>query len=102
MYKFDNYVFFTICEYTLNLPKSSFYSGYCSFCNAMKNTIILENFSKKDTEFIFAVSGHLMLLYGFNITEAMHYIGRYFNEEKYLTFERPTREIKEFFSSGFN
>ena len=102
MFKFDNYVFFSICEYSLQLYEGSHYSRYRLFCHAIKNIIHLGNYDKKDTERIFAICGHLMLLYGFGIEEAMRYVGRYFNEEQYIQFEIPTRNIKESFPSGFN
>jgi len=102
MLKFDNYVFFTICEYTLDMFKRTHYSRYRSFCYDFKANIELGDFSKVERERLFSICGHLMLVYGFDIEEAMMYIGRYFKEEKFITFELPIRSVKEYFSSAFN
>jgi hypothetical protein len=102
MVKFDNYVFFALCEYSLGLYKGTHYSRYRSFCQDFKATIQLNNFSSVEKERLFAMCGHLILLFGFDIEESMRYVGRYFLENKYLSFELPTRNIKEYYSTSFN
>ena len=102
MFKFDNYVFFTICEYSLTIFKGTHYSRYRSFCYDFKANIALGTFSKVEKERLFAICGHLMLIYGFDIDEALSYVGRYFNEEKFIDYEMPIRKVKEYYSTAFN
>ena len=102
MLKFDNYVFYAFCDYSYILYRDTHYRRYRSFCCGFRSTIQLDNFSNVDWERLFAMCGYLMLLFGFNVEESMGYIKRYFLEDKFIIFELPTRNIREYFPTSFN
>jgi hypothetical protein len=102
MLKFDNYVFFTLCEHSLRLFEKSHFSTYRAFCHAMGNTIKLGNFNKNDTNILASLLNDLKLIFGFKDVEAYFYIKRFFSEEKFIIYDEPVRLLREFYNFSIN
>jgi hypothetical protein len=102
MLKFDNYVFFTLCEHSLRLFEKSNFSTYIAFCNGMGNTIKLGNFNKTDTNILASLLNDLILIFSFTDVEAYFYIKRFFSEEKFIIYDKPVRLLKEYYNFSFN
>lgn len=98
MNRFDNYVFYAICEKTYEHFSVTKFSNYILYCNYMKNTFLLENFSRKEMFALSVISKHLNHVYGLNIEEGMEYIIVFFLEDKFLRFEEAVRLMKKHFA----
>jgi len=102
MTKFDNYIYYSICEKTLELKSKTFYMSYSTFCQGLKSSFLLGVLDKRETSIVSELYEYLRLLYGLNGSIINEYIIRYFIEEKWETFEEPVRLINEYYSNSFN
>lgn len=97
MRKFDNYVYYTICELSLIYFEKSGFSTYANFCKLLSISIKDENLSTKETKFISKLIADLMFVYDLSGKEAGDYICNFFFKEKYLVFEKPVRNMKSLY-----
>jgi len=102
MNNLDNYIYYTICEKSYELFEKTKYMNYPSFCNGFKTAMILNDFSKKECSLLFELNIYLNIIYGFDKETSAEYIGKYFIEDKYVTFEEPMRLTKFYFKNSFN
>lgn len=99
--KFDNYVYMSICEITLELFKKTNYITYKAYCNSIKDGL------NKNIEFssygdIVAICKRIDEIYSLDWELSGLYISNYFCDEKYLGFEKPVKLIQECFPVSFN
>jgi hypothetical protein len=102
MDKLDNYIYYSICEKSYELFEDSNFMSYRMFCNSMKNSIILKDIGKSESNIIGEISRNLQLIYHLDYEESMEYIGEYFLNDKFVIFEEPVRLVKDFFKNSFN
>lgn len=88
---YDNYIYYTICETTLMLSKSTNYSSHFTFCHNFNNSLMLNNLDKKERKQLDAIVNELVLIYNLSIEKAAEYIYDYFSLQKYKIFEFSVR-----------
>ncbi len=91
MNRFDNYVYYAICEKTYEHFETTKFSNYILYCNDMKNTFLLEKFTRKEMFVFSIISKNLYHIYGLDVEEAMEYIIIFFLDDKFLKFEEAVR-----------
>lgn len=101
MNRFDNYIFYSICDKSYELYKKGHFRNYHSFCNTLKSSIILESFSSGEKALLFEINLYLKKLYGFDDDTIAYYTLRYFLGDKYRIFEETIRLTKECFGKLF-
>lgn len=101
MVKFDNYIYYTICEKTLELKNRTIYRSHSTFCQRFKASMEMESFDGREMAMIDEIIGYLKLLYGLDSRTASDYIVTFFMDEKWLIFEESVRLMKEFFPTSF-
>ena len=74
MVKFDNYVFLTICESSLDRFKFSQYSTYYGYCRTLNLSLKSGNLDKKEIDDIIKITNDLILIYGFDDKTCGKYI----------------------------
>lgn len=97
MKKFDNYIYFTICEITLKYFSTTYYSTYYNFCNVFKFSIQQNKLSLIEKHFLVDLSEDLELIYAIKEDKAGEYISNYFMNDMYVKFEKPVRYMKQAF-----
>lgn len=102
MTKFDNYIYYTICEVSLSLFSKSGYSTYANWCNALGTSIIRNQLSSKETNILIKIVDRVDLFYSLDAQTTGKYVADFFNEKKYLEFERPVRLMMETFKNSIN
>jgi hypothetical protein len=104
MVKFDNYVFMTICESSLDLFKKSHFSTYVNYCNTLNLSLKSGNLDKKEMAAIIQIGNDLVLIYGFDDETCGKYIADYFDMdiEKVINFYKVVLIIREHFALSFN
>lgn len=100
--KFDNYIFYSICELALSLFKTTKFSTFRGYCISMKNSIVIANPSYSQCNHIAAMVTRLEVLYALPDNECGDYIVRFFCDEKYLTFEQAVFMMDEFYKNSLN
>ena len=104
MVKFDNYVFMTICESSLDLFKKSYFSTYVNYCNTLNLSLKTGILGKKETAAIIQIGNDLILIYGFDDETCGKYIAEYFDMgiDKIINFYKVVLLTKEHFALSFN
>lgn len=100
--KFDNNVYFTICEISLGLFGGTNYATYGGYCNGMKTAILTNGFSKKQKKDLISILDRMELLYSLDYTANSEYITDFFCEDMYLKFEKSVRLTIEVFGKALN
>lgn len=88
MGKLKNFVYLNICEVSLELFNSSFYSTYLNYCNGMRLNIFNNNLTKKNRYDLMIISKYLESIYGFNEIEIGELIVSYFESDRFNEFQR--------------
>ena len=102
MNKFDNYIYYTICEKTLELAKRTRYRTHSTFCQGFKNSMLMESFDRREMAILYEIHDHLRVMYGLDGPTTNDYIVVFFIDEKWLIFEESVRLMKEYFPNSFN
>jgi hypothetical protein len=88
MNKLKNFVYLSICEVSLDLFNSSFYSTYLSYCTGMRLNIFNNNLTKKNRYDLMMISKYLESIYGFNEIEIGELIVSYFESDRFNEFQK--------------
>jgi hypothetical protein len=88
MSKLKNFVYLNICEVSLVLFNTSFYSTYLAYCNGMRLSINNNNLTKKNRYDLMIISKYLETIYGFNEIEIGEFIVSYFESDRFSEFQR--------------
>lgn len=102
MTKFDNYIYYTICEASIPLFNKSAFSTYSSWCRTLHNSMKRYQMSQREINIIIAISDRVELIYSLGNEKTSAYVADYFALEKYLEFEKPVRLILETFKNSIN
>ena len=97
MSKFDNFVFMTICELTLETYKETQFSTHSNYCRNMALNIKDNTLAGKQINHMSLIYNILFDIFSMDSKEASDYIVRYFYEEKFLQFEMVVRTTNEYF-----
>jgi hypothetical protein len=88
MSKLKNFVYLNICEVSLELFNTSFYSTYLAYCNGMCLSINNNNLTKKNRYDLMIISKYLESIYCFNEIEIGEFIVSYFESDRFNEFHR--------------
>ncbi len=102
MTKFDNYVFMSICEISLDLFDKSNFSTYLNYCKTLNLSLKSGILDKKETYDIINISNKLILIYGFDEKTCAEYIAKYFDCDRFLEFQKCVLITKKFFGNSLN
>ena len=102
MTKFDNYVYLTICEVSLELFQKSRFSTYLNYCRTINLSLKSGLLDLTEKSHIVKISENLSLIYGFDDMTAGKYIADYFDSDRYLDFQKCVLLTKEFFPNALN
>lgn len=102
---YDNYVYMAICETTLFMYKQSNFSTHSGYCRTFKSSLNdmkgdISNLSLGNYIKIIEIISVLETVFSMDSKTMGEYIMDYFNEEKYLIFEKPVSAIKVFFPNS--
>lgn len=102
---YDNYVYMTICEVTLHMYKQSNFSTHLGFCRVFKSSLVdykrdVSKLNYGEYIKIYEIIKVLEIVFSMDTETMGGYIMDYFNEEKYLIFEKPVLAMKVFFPNS--
>ena len=103
--KFDNYVYMSICEITLDLYVDFEYYSYNFFCSWIKEIILKINFTKltsKEWKVISTLTKKISDVYSLDEKTVGEYVTKFFFERKYLELEKSVYFTKKAFKNSFN
>lgn len=86
MDKLKNYIYLSICEIAHKRFEASNFTTFNGYCNSMKSSLSLRDFSKKELDDIIIISDYIKLIYGLRDLEIGEQIDGFFNYENYLDF----------------
>ena len=102
MKKYDNYIYLTICELTINMVKGTNYSTYNAYCRGIANSIkddVLSGYELRQMNYL---NKMLTLYYGLSLNDTKKYIDAYFLEELWVNYELSARLTLDCFPLSFN
>ncbi len=102
MNSLDNYIYYSICEKSIEFAEKSHYMTYRTYCISIRNSMKQQDLSRSEDEMIYGVSDEIRLIYGIGPLESIEYIFNYFLEEKYVDYEEPVKLIRNCFNNSFN
>jgi hypothetical protein len=88
MSKLKNFIYLNICEVSLELFNTRFYSTYLAYCNGMRLSINNNNLTKKNRYDLMIISKYLETIYSFNEIEIGEFIVSYFESDRFNEFQR--------------
>ena len=101
MTKFDNYIYYSICEGALDYFKSTNGNDFRIFCDIIKNALLNDNYlSKKDKAAIVFISKYIERIYQLNQTEIAFYVTNFFLERKYLELHEIILVLSDYFKNS--
>ncbi len=102
MTKFDNYIYLTICETTLELFSKTNFSTYFNYCNNMNLSLKSGVLDKREESDIRKIMDDLNLIYYFDNKTCAKYISEYFDSNRYIDFQKCVLATKKCFSNSFD
>lgn len=81
-----SYIYLSICESSFKRFEKSNFSTYMGYCNSMKTSLKLREFSGKEMEDLICVGEYLKLIYNLSDSEIGENIDGFFNSNKALDF----------------
>lgn len=94
--KFDNTIFYSICEFTINNFPSHF-TSYRLACESIKNSIERDILENKDMFYFSTIIDNIDKIFGLSKEESAAYVLDYFLLNKCSEFEDSVKKIKENF-----
>lgn len=101
MNQFNNHIYYHICEKSYEIFEKSGCATYRNYCTILKNSIKLEDISRKQARIIIDIHNYLQIIYGISVENTWEYILNYFLEDKCLQFEEAVRTTKIYFKNSF-
>lgn len=102
MKKFDNFIYYTICEMCLDLIKETNFSTFDGYCRGMKTAIELKNMGGKQMSHLSTIADMLVKIYGITEIEVGEYLHDFFWDRKDKIFVKPVLMMNEFFPECSN
>lgn len=99
MSNYDNYIYLTICETSIQSYKQTNYSSYTEYCKGMNQYLKDGDISKRDRRAIENIVVMLDRIFSLNPELTGQYIGDYFglDSSRHQAFERTILETKLLF-----
>ena len=88
MTKFDNYVYLTICEISVECFKNTKFATYINYCRTISKSLETPPLDKREMGDVMKMVFELDLIYNFDTDTAVKYIKNYFASDRCLDFER--------------
>ena len=102
MTKFDNYVYLTICEISLELFKKTKFSTYVNYCRTMSKSMESPPLDKRELGDVMRIVLELGLIYNLDIDTSVNYIKDYFSSDRCNDFEKCVYLTRKQFPFSFN
>jgi hypothetical protein len=102
MTKLDNYIYFTICEVTLDLYSKTKFVTYTNYCRTMCKSIESAELDKREMSDVMAIVNMLKLIYNMDTDESVKYIKNYFKSDRCNDFKKCVSMTKNVFPFSFN
>lgn len=100
--KFDNHIYFMICEVALDLFKLTKYMTFIAYCRGMKSSIMHGHMSYSESKQIATIMARMELMFSLGDKKNGEYLMRFFCDDKFITFEEPVRLTTEYFKGSLN
>ena len=99
MSKYDNYIYLTICEVSLESYKDTNFSTYVEYCKQMSKSLMDGDISKRDRRDIEKVVNILDKVFSLSPEDTGGVIADYFSlpSDRHMIFEKAVRMTKECF-----
>lgn len=101
MTKFDNYVYLTICEISLDLFQKTKFATYVNYCRNMNSSLKSGYLDTREKTDLKKIIDSLILIYNFDNDTCSKYILEYFDSERYHDFQKCVLIIKKHFCFSF-
>lgn len=88
MSKFDNRIYLTICEVSMECFKKSKFINYYNYCRLMGMALKSDDVSGKQSSDLIKIIETLDIIYTMDIETTKKYIFDYFNSDKVREFEK--------------
>lgn len=99
---FDNYVYMTITEKTMELYKNSMCLSYRGYCINIKNLIKVNNITDGTARDMVQIYQTLKTIYNMEVDEAYDYIYNFFGDSLYIKFEEVVRLTNTIYSNSYS
>lgn len=86
MNNIKSYIYLSICEISFKRFEKSKFSTYIGYCNSMKSSLQLREFSGKEMEDLICIGDYLKLIYNLSDSEIGEHLDGFFNSGKALDF----------------
>lgn len=87
MTKLDNYIYYTVCEYSLRWYRNSLFSTHSGFCSHVKSRLEVGDMSKKNKHILNRLIEIVDKIYGLGYMKSSEYVFDFFLLEKNKAFE---------------
>jgi hypothetical protein len=88
MSKFDNRIYLTICEVSMECFKKSKYINYVNYCNNMGLSLKSETIGKSQSRDLSEIIEMLDIIYSMDATTTAKYLLNYFSSDNVREFEK--------------
>ena len=88
MSKFDNRIYLTICEVSMECFKKSKFINYCNYCSHMALALKSKVVGKSQTRDLMEIIEMLDIIYSMDAETTGKYLFDYFNSDKVREFEK--------------
>ena len=104
MSKYDNYIFLSICETSIDFYKPTNFTTYSEFCKGMSKTLKLRNPNPREQYMIFQIIYMLDKVFFLSDKITGEYIADYFNlpTDKHADFQRVITDTNKLFPNYIN
>lgn len=97
---YDNYVYLTICEATLEMYKITKFPTHFGYCRTIKLCLMDERIPQEENyKRISLVIKKLDKIFSMDPKTMGEYIMDYFTQEKFVIFEKPVLAVKTFYKN---
>jgi len=97
MNKYENYIFLTICEVSLDLFRKTDFQTYSNYCRTMNMSLKDGKLSKREKSDFIEISNMVDKIYSLGYDLCAQYIVAYFDSNRCQDFEMSVRLTKEYF-----
>lgn len=102
MNKFDNYVYYNICEVAIGFFEKSKYVTFTNWCDSINNSLLTNCLNKSETKAIIGISNKMELIFSLGPKVTGEYIANFFGDRKCLEFEEAVRFMRMVWGSSIN
>ncbi len=101
MTKFDNYVYLTICEVSLECFKNTKFVTYINYCRTMNMSLMNSQVDNREMSDIMKIIIEMRLIYDFDTETSVKYIKNYFASDRCLDFEKCVYLMRKYYPLSF-